>query len=310
MLVDINTKEIVAKKNSNSDGSFAFTSLKHGDYKVVYEVPSPQIQSRLAYKIVDSDAKIVKEENIPYNEVKKGSKEGTRLMTGKLELEKPDDAYKISVELIDKYNRVVDHSLPNDDGTFEFLDRKSEHNEVAYQLIANNDPSKGSSSDLTRSQIKVKGVQYAPTSEQNLKSISELSKAAQQSINEKTDAKEKVTKAEMQMYKMYSRTGDETTITGIGFQVGAFRNLENVYRLMDKLKDAGYEAYVQSLMSHDIAGKFKPSTNYKLYRIVVYGTGDEIQANVIKNNLINDGFDVITKEKFKPVHQLASSLSD
>lgn len=309
MLVDNSTKEVKSKQSTTKDGSFSFKNLNPGDYKVVYEVPNSNVQSRIAYNIVDNQAHIIKQENMPFNDLKPKSKDGTRLMTGHLDLSDPKQAYKVSLDLVDKYNRVVDHSLPNDDGNFEFIDRKNDQNDVIFELSdKNKNKGKASGETITRSVDNiVKGVTYKPTIEDPDK-IKEIMDNANNTIN-KMALGLKPTKAtyELEMYKMYNRDGDHTSITGFGFQVGAFRNIENVYHLMDRLKAEGFDAYVQAVMSQDVAGKFKPSSNYKLYRVVVFGSDNEINANTVKNKLQLEGFDIITKEHFKPIHQFAAN---
>ncbi|MFN0049173.1 MAG: SdrD B-like domain-containing protein [Cytophagales bacterium] len=299
LLVNQDDKMVKSRFTTAKEGQFSFKNLKPGNYKVVYEVGSAKVQSKMAYNVKDNQNHLIKEENIPFNDVLTKSKEGTRLMTGKLELNDPSvAAYKVNLDLVDKYNRVVDHSIANEDGSFEFIDRKSDNSDVIFEIGDKKLQQKialaeaaGVPSPLVRS------INYQPRMQE-----------AQANAAIKTDKgvldlkPAAVAIGGMEMYKLYSREGEVSTILGFGYQVGAFRNMDNVYTLMDKLKMDGFDAYVQTVMSNDVASKFKASTNYKLHRIIVYGTGDDIVANEIRSRLQQQGYPIIVKEQFKPVN--------
>mgnify|MGYP002777092684 CR=1 FL=1 len=313
MLVDEDNKMVKSKQVTTKEGLFAFKNLTPGNYKVVYEVGSAKVQSRIAYDVKDNENHIVKHTSMPYNDVNARSKEGTRLMMGKLEMNNSAvAAYKVNLDLVDKFNRVVDHSIPNEDGSFEFIDRKSDHNDVIYEL-----GDKKLEKELAMAESKgqkpaplVRSIAYQPQIEDE-KQVEALLASAATAGNTKLamGAKPLAVTGEMQLYSLYNRDGELTTVTGFGYQVGAFRNMENVYHLMDKLKQDGFEVYVQAVMSNDIATKFKTSTNYKLNRIIVYGTGNELVANEIKAKLTREGYPIIVKEHFKPTNQYSVQSS-
>lgn len=309
MLVDQETKMVIAKQQTTPKGEFSFKSLNPGDYKVVYEVGNPKTQSRMAYKVEDTKKKIIKQENFPFNPFSLQNKEGTRLMGGQIALNDPGiAAYKVNLNLVDKYNRVVDHSIPNEDGTFEFIDRKSDKNEIIYEL-GDKKVEKEVLAALEKGQKPaplVRSISY-DTKVANAEEGQKIISSTQSMLAEKALAATVEAKAEMEMYKYYNSEGDESTVTGFGFQVGAFRSLENVKNMVDKLESKGFDAYIQVVMSGDISGRFKTTTNYKLHRIIVYGSGDELTANEIRHKLESEGYPIIVKERFKPANQYTSN---
>ncbi len=300
MLVDQDNKQVKAKIMTTGNGKFSFKNLTPGNYKVVYEVPSSKVQTRIAYNVKDNQAHLIKQENFPFNEMAK-SREGTRLMTGKLEMNDPTvAAYKVNLDLVDQYNRVVDHSIPNLDGSFEFIDRKSDKNDVIYELGDKKLEKELLASNGDKPAPLVRSIIYQPKIEDR-EQLAALLASGANAGDAKLDKNVKpINTSEMQMYRLYNRDGEITTISGFGYQVGAFRNLDNVYNLMDKLKLEGFEAYVQSVMSNDVATKFKTSTNYKLHRIIVFGSENDLVANEIKAKLIQQGYPIIVKEHFTP----------
>lgn len=298
LLVNQDDKMVKSRMKTAQDGQFTFRNLKPGNYKVVYEVGNPKIQSKMAYSVKDNKDKVIKSEDIPFNDITTKPKEGTRLMSGKLELNDPAvAAYKLNLDLVDKYNRVVDHSIANDDGSFGFLDRKSDNSDVIFEIGDKKLEQKLAIAEAEgKAAPLVKSLVYQPR--MDAKSAIAAANVGKEGVT----LKSVVPIEGMEMYKLYDRNGGITTIAGFGYQVGAFRNMDNVYNLMDKLKADGFDAFVQTVMSNDVASKFKASTNYKLHRIIVFGTGDDMVANEIKAKLQAQGYPIIVKEQFKPVN--------
>jgi cell division septation protein DedD len=290
MLVDQGDKKIKAKMVTRSDGSFAFKNLTPGNYRVVYEVGNPKIQSKIAYDIKTNGDSLVKKVDFPFNEIKK-EKEGSRLMAGKLQMGDPSiAAYKVNLDLVDKYNRVVDKSVPNQDGSFEFIDKKSDENEIIYDL---------SDKKLADKSIEIKTVTYGSKVEEAKKQEAAAAKVAEAATNP-TALKVPEGPNEMEMYKLYGRDGKEMAVEGFGFQVGAFRNMANVTQLMDKLKTEGFEVFVQAVMSNDVNTRFKSSQNYKFNRVIVFATNEQQKSDMVRSKLLDEGYTIIVKEHFKP----------
>ncbi|MDX2189814.1 MAG: SdrD B-like domain-containing protein [Bacteroidota bacterium] len=289
MLVDQKDKKIKSRMLTKSDGGFAFKNLTPGNYKVVYEVPNPNLQTRIAYDVKTNNDSLVKKVSFPFNEAKKSS-EGTRLMQGKLTLSDPKvAAYKVNLDLIDKYNRVIDKSIPNKDGSFEFIDSKTGENEIIYDVtdkkIEENAP------------VAVQNMTYVPKVEEAKKLELEQRKMATMSTSA-LEAPKILIPEKMQMYKLYDTEGKELSQEGFGFQVGAFRNMANVQGLMDKLKSEGFSVFVQSVMSNDVNSRFKSSQNYRFNRVIVFGTNEENKANEVRKKLVDEGYTIIVKEHF------------
>ncbi len=294
MLVDQKDKKVAARQSSKSNGNFAFTNLKPGNYKIVYDVGNPRIQSRMAYEIKTNRDSLIEKVNFGYNELKDRSKEATRLMAGKLELANPSfSAYKVNLELVDKFNRIIDHSIPNKDGTFEFIDRLSEHNEIIYNV---------SDKKLEKKDLEVKSLVYEPKSE-FMKKLTEK--------NDATPDPKPATEPSKPLYNgnndsnlkvntFYDNQGNESTIVGYGFQIGSFKNVGYVKQIMNKLKSQGYDVYMQPVESGGTSSRFKTSQSYIFNRVIVFGTADVDVANAIKERLIKDDYEIIVKEKFAP----------
>jgi len=302
MLVDADNKMVKSKITTTKEGQFAFKNLKPGNYKVIYEVSSAKVQSRMGYSVIDNNSHIIKQENIPYIDAATKPKDATRLMMGKMELTDPTvAAYKVNLDLVDRYNRVIDHSIPNEDGSFKFIDRQSDNSDVVYEIGDKKLQQQLAAAEASgKPNPLVRSINYQPRIADKaqvdalLASVGKIAPLNSDPIALNSD---------MEMYKLYSVDGNATTLVGFGYQVGAFRNLDNVYHLMDKLKTDGFDTYVQSVMSNDIASKFKSSANYKLHRIIVFGTANDLQANEIKSKLEQQGYPIIVKEQFKPVNQ-------
>ncbi|TAF74852.1 MAG: hypothetical protein EAZ53_07275 [Bacteroidetes bacterium] len=288
MLVDKNSKTIKSRQSTKSNGSFAFTNIKPGNYKVVYDVGNPKIQSRMEYEIRTNRDSLVNRVDFPFNELKSKSSEGTRLMAGKLELsDRTIAAYKVNLDLVDKYNRVIDRSIPNKDGTFEFIDKASEKNDIIYEMT---------DKKMEKNDTLVKSVSYEPKTEF-------ARKMAEKKATE--DASASVTKPvysgaakPMEVNSIYDLDGNSKTIVGFAFQVGSFRNLAYVQQMMAKMKNQGYEVYVQPVESGGSASRFKTSQSYVFNRVIVFGSPELDAADVVKNKLIKDGYEIIVKEKF------------
>lgn len=294
MLVDEKDKKVAARQSSKSNGNFAFTNLKPGNYKVIYDVGNPKVQSRMAYEIKTNNDSLINKVNFAYNELKDKSKEATRLMAGKLELANPTfAAYKVNLELVDKYNRVIDHSIPNKDGTFEFIDRLSDHNDIIYNV---------SDKKLEKKELEVKSIVYEPKSELSKKNVEMAA------VN--SDKKEDIItskplysgsgESKLKANTFYDSQGNESTIAGYGFQIGSFRNVDFVKQIMNKLKRQGYEVYMQPIETGGSNSRFKTSQSYVFNRVIVFGTADVDVANAIKDRLINDNYEIIVKEKYTP----------
>lgn len=288
MLVDQGDKKIKAKMTTRSDGGFSFKNLTPGNYKVVYEVGNPKVQSKIAYDVKTNGDSLVKKVDFPFNEVRK-DKEGSRLMSGKLQMGDPSiAAYKVNLDLVDKYNRVVDKSIPNTDGSFEFIDNKNDQNDIIYDI---------SDKKLADKPIEIKTTEYSAKVEEakKLEALKPVPLAMPVSEAFKPEAPK-----EMEMYKLYTRDGKELSVEGFGYQVGAFRNMANVNQLMDKLKSEGFEVFVQSIMSNDVNTRFKSSQNYKFNRVIVFGTNETAKAEQVRSKLVEEGYTIIVKEHFKP----------
>lgn len=104
--------------------------------------------------------------------------------------------------------------------------------------------------------------------------------------------------SEKKMHTFYNEEGFERNLNGIGFQVGAFVNVNNGANLMKRLVSNDFEVVEQNIMSHDITTRFKTSKNIKLQRIIVFAGVNEIIASDIKQKLLTAGFQIITKEYF------------
>ena len=297
MLVDQNNKKIKAKQVTKSDGGFAFKNLAPGNYKVVYDVGNPNVQSKIAYDVKTNSDSLVKKVDFPFNEVKSVNKEGSRLMAGKIEMTDPSvAAYKVNLDLVDKYNRVIDKSVPSKDGTFEFIDKQSDQNDIVYDL---------QDKKLQNEAVSVKAMTYTPKVEEAKKI-----EAKQAAAIATSGLKPELAKAdEMEMYKLYNREGKAVNVEGFGYQVGAFRNMLNVNQLMDRLRASGYEVYVQAVWSNDINSRFKSSQNYKFHRVIVYGSNEDLKANQVRTKLLEEGHTIIVKEHFKPSVQTNPSSS-
>ena len=293
MLVDQGDKKIKAKMMTTSDGGFSFKNLAPGNYRVVYEVSNPKIQSKISYNIKTNGDSLVKRVDFPYNEIKK-DKEGSRLMAGKIQMGDPSvAAYKVNLDLVDKYNRVLDKSIPNQDGSFQFIDKKSDENEIIFDIT---------DKKLADKPLEIKTVSYESKVEEAKKQEAAATKASKIIEASPVAVAPKVqggTK-EMEMYKLYNRDGKEMAIEGFGYQVGAFRNMANVAQLMDKLKTEGFEVFVQSVMSNDVNTRFKSSQNYKFNRVIVFGTNEQQRADQVRTKLVEEGYTIIVKEHFKP----------
>lgn len=296
MLVDQKDKKVAARQSTKSNGSFAFMNLKPGNYKVVYDVGNPRIQSRVSYEIKTNRDSLIERQNFPFNELKDKSKESTRLMAGKLELANASfAAYKVNLELVDKYNRIIDHSIPNKDGSFEFIDRESDHNDIIYNV---------SDKKLDTKQMEIKSIVYEPKSE--------LSKKLAEIANNKSNNAENLVPSSKPIYSgsyqsdlhintIYDANGIAKTISGFGFQVGSFRNLAYVQQMMKKLKSQGYEVYMQPVESGNSASRFKTSQSYVFNRVIVFGGKDADESDAVKSRLQNDSYEIIVKEKFSTV---------
>lgn len=291
MLVDQNNKQIKAKQTTRTDGGFAFKNLAPGNYKVVYEVASPKVQSRIAYDIkIASKDSVIKKVSFPFNEVRRTS-EGSRLMAGKLSLNDPTvQTYKLRVDLVDKYNRVLDQSIPNEEGGFEFIDNQQDKNELVYDLLEKKQ-TKPDEAPLTVS------ISYEPKVEE-AKKMAEIAARTLAPVAPKIEAPTLVSNEQMEMYKLYDKQGREMRLVGFGFQVGAFRNMANVIQLMDKLKQDGFDVYVQAIWSAEAKTRFKTSQNYKINRVIVYGSIEEGKSNTIRQKLLESGYEIIVKEHF------------
>lgn len=302
MLVDQDSKMVKSRISTSKDGQFTFKNLKPGNYKVVYEVGSSKVQSRINYSVVDTKNQIIKHEDIPYNEFVNRSKEGTRLMAGKIELNDPTvAAYKVNLDLVDRFNRIIDHSIPNQDGSFRFIDRKSDNSDVIYEIEDKKLQQELAAAEASgKPNALVRSINYQPRIEDKAQVDALLASVGKATA---PNAMPIAFRAQMEMYKRYTRAGEVTTLVGFGYQLGAFRNLENVYNLMDKLKTEGFDSFVQPVMSNELASKFKSSTNYRLHRIIVFETKDALLANEIKVKLQLLGYVITMKEYFKSSNQ-------
>ncbi len=127
-------------------------------------------------------------------------------------------------------------------------------------------------------------------------------------IDGKMNARPQVLSIDMKIYKLYNLEGESMALNGWGFQIGAFRNMQNVVKMMEKLKAEGYESYVQSLMMHDISIRFQSAENYKINRVIVFAGESEVRSAEIKQLLANHGYDIIVKEHFKPETENSTPL--
>ncbi|MDX2196581.1 MAG: SdrD B-like domain-containing protein [Cytophagales bacterium] len=299
MLVDQDKKVIREKQTTRSNGAFAFKNLTPGNYKVVYEVGNPKVQSKLAYTIKDTKDSVIKKEDFAFNTAPKTTST-SRLMSGKMELtDTTIAAYKVNLELVDKYNRVIQKSIPAKDGSFEFIDDQEAKNEIIYDVT----------DKKLEQQVVEQPLVASMTYEPKVEAAKELAKAqAVAKAAEEARAKPVLVAPiadpegikERELYKLYSREGQIKNIEGYGFQIGAFRNLDFVHSIMDKLKSEGYEVYVQSVMSSDINSRFKATQNYRFNRVIVFAGNDELKATEIRGKLTEKGYTIIVKEHFKP----------
>lgn len=284
MLVDKNSKMIKSRQNTKSNGSFAFTNLKPGNYKVVYEIGNPKIQSRMSYEIRTNNDSLINKVDFPFNELKSKNIESTRLMAGKLELtDKNIAAYKVNLDLVDKFNRVIDRSIPNKDGTFEFIDRISDKNEIIFEMT---------DKKLEKLDSLVKTVSYDSKTEYSRKMAEK--KVAELATKPIYSGASKA----IETNNIYDLEGNIKSILGFAFQVGSFRNLTYVHQMMKKMKSQGYDVYMQPVESSKSTSRFKTSQSYIFNRVIVFGSNDTDASDVIKEKLIKDGYEIIVKEKY------------
>jgi len=224
----------------------------------------------------------------------------TALVDHELDLDFDANPCHRIAKLYDNYQKLIAEAQPDAHGKVNFINLKP----GVYKVVIS--PILPCSETNLSYNISEAGVEIISQGNENSKEESLSSKTLpiiagiNSIIESKMSTYPQVLSIAMKIYKLYNLEGQSMALNGWGFQVGAFRNMQNVVKMMVKLKAEGYESYVQSLMMHDISIRFQSAENYKVNRVIVFAGESEVRSTEIKQLLANQGYDIIVKEHFRP----------